>query len=411
MKTETAEELRALRRVEELEAELEVSRAHSEKGATAKARFLANMSHEFRTPLNAILGFAELLDSDPNQTLGVERHREYIAAIHDSGRRLLTTLDNILEMTKIEGGKVELSEHEISVSALIASSVQLVRAEADKAQVRIDIEILDDWMLIVDERAMRRVLVNLLLNAIKFNYSGGHVRLAACSNRVGRLAIRITDTGIGIEETAIPKLLEPFTQASDDLARRYEGGGLGLTIAKGLLELHDGKLEIESKPDVGTTVTVVFPPFRIVGQRSADDLTVLGFSGEPTTNFDECLVLEFCDRTVSVFAGSGNCVLGRNREKPNEVKCDIVIDDQRVSRPHARVRYEDDGFYLFDQSRRGTHVVRDDGARLYARPDTSIRLSGHGTIYLGVPPEEPGAQPIRFRLVRQAQRADDAGRS
>jgi nitrogen-specific signal transduction histidine kinase len=405
MKVVSQDEISALRRVEELEAELEVARAESEKAIIAKTRFLANMSHEFRTPLNGILGFAELLASDPNQALGAERHREYIAAIHDSGRRLSTTLDNILEMTKIEGGKVELSEREIPVSDLIASSVQLVRSEADKAKLRIDIEITDDRVLIVDERAMRRVLVNLLLNAIKFNHPGGHVRLAACTDRVGGLAIRITDTGIGIEETEIPKLLEPFTQASDDLARRYEGGGLGLPIAKGLLEMHDGKLEIESKPDFGTTVTIVFPAFRIVGQKLADDLTVLDLSGDPTTNFDECLVLEFCGRTVSVFVGSGNCVLGRNREKPNEVKCDIVVDDQRVSRPHARVRYENDGFYLFDQSRRGTHVVRDDGTRLYARPDTPVRLSDDGMIYLGVPPEEPGGQPIRYRLTSQAQQA------
>jgi nitrogen-specific signal transduction histidine kinase len=406
MTVKNPEEAGALRRVEELEAELETARAESEKGAIVKARFLANMSHEFRTPLNAILGFAELLASDLNQALGAERHREYVAAIIDSGWRLLTTLDDILEMTKIEGGKVELSEREIPVSDLIASSVQLVRAAADKARLRIDIEITDDRVLIVDERAMRRVLVNLLLNAIKFNHPGGHVRLAACTDRGGSLAIRITDTGIGIEEAEIPKLLEPFTQASDDLARRYEGGGLGLPIAKGLLEMHDGKLEIESKPDFGTTVTIVFPPYRIVGQKLADDdLTVLDLSGDTTTSFDECLVLEFCDRTVSVFAGSGNCVLGRNREKPNEVKCDIVVYDQRVSRPHARVRYEGDGFYLFDQSRHGTHVVRDDGTRVYARPDTPIRLSDDGEIYLGVAPEEPGAQPIRYHLASQALQA------
>jgi nitrogen-specific signal transduction histidine kinase len=405
MTVEIPRDVCAFRRIAELEAELEVARAESEKGAVVKARFLANMSHEFRTPLNAILGFSELLACDPNQKLDAERRREYIAAIHDSGRRLSTTLDNILEMTKIEGGTVELSEREIPVSELIAASVQLVRAEADKAQLRIDIEIADDRVLVVDERAVRRVLVNLLLNAIKFNHPGGHVRLAARTNSVGGLAIRITDTGIGIEEVTIPKLLEPFVQASDDLARLYEGGGLGLTVAKGLLELHDGKLEIESKPEFGTAVTVVFPPFRVVGQKQPDDLTVLDFSGDPTTSFDECLVLEFCDRTVTVYAGSGNCVLGRNREKPNEVKCDIVVDDQRVSRPHARIRYEGDGFYLFDQSRRGTHVVGDDGTRLFARPDTSIRLSDFGVIFLGVAPEERGAQPIRFRLVRQAPHA------
>ena len=362
------------------------------------------MNHECRTPLNAILGFAEVLANDLNQTAGTERQRGYVAAIYEGGRRLSGMLDNILEMARIEAGKVELVESETPIAAVIASVVRLIRSEADKAQLRIDTELDEDPVVLVDERAMRRILLNLLLNAIKFSRAGGHVRVAMESDPSGGIAITIADTGVGIAKNEIALLLEPFTQSSDDLARRYEGGGLGLPIAKGLLELHDGRLQVESELGVGTTVKVILPPFRVMGKIHTEDATILDLESEQyTPGFDESLLLVFGDQTVVAYPGSGNCVIGRNREKPNEVKCDIVVNDQRVSRPHARIRYEEDGFYLFDQSRRGTYVVSEDGKRSFACQDAPIRLGSEGLIYLGIAPEEPGAQPVRF------QRNDRAG--
>jgi nitrogen-specific signal transduction histidine kinase len=395
---QTPQELELLHQIEELQAELASARAAAQNAAVAKARFLANMSHELRTPLNAVLGFAEVLAAPNAGAPASAQYRDYVAAIHDGGQRLSTMLDNLLEMARLEAGKMELIAREIAISAVVASAVQLVRPEAEKAQRRVDVEIADDCVLLVDERALRQVLLNILRNAIKFSKTGGHVNLSVKKDRGSGLVIRITDTGIGMNEADIPKVLEPFTQVSDDLARSYEGAGLGLPVAKGLVELHDGRLEIDSEVDVGTTVRIILPAYRVKGHEPMEDSTLLEIGGGDTRGFEEHMVVEFEGNSVAVFAGSGNCVLGRNREKPNEVRCDIVVNDQRVSRPHACIRCESDGFWLFDQSRRGTHVVHDDGSLSFSRQDQPVLLKGAGKIYLGVEPHEVGAQAIQYRL-------------
>ena len=248
-----------------------------------------------------------------------------------------------------------------------------------------------------DERALRRTISNLLSNAVKFTASGGHVRIALKGDPDQGLSIAITDTGIGMEMAEVPRLLQPFAQGAEDLARKYEGGGLGLSVAKSLVELHDGSLEIRSKLGVGTSVTLHLPPHRLIGHVT-DDETVLGLEPEAAADFGSRLILEYDSTAASVFEGSGNCLLGRNREKPNEVRCDIVVDDRRVSRPHARVRRESDGFFLFDLSQRGTHVVPEDGSPILVRHEAPLRLESRGRIYLGVDPASADIQPIVYRL-------------
>ena len=380
-------------------AQLAAAKLDAQNAAVSKERFLANMNHELRTPLNVILGFSEVLLSDAYGALA-GKHREYVELIHEGGRRLSAMLDNVLEIAKIEAGKVDIRNDRIDLRALVSSALQLVRPEAEKNHLRIEVEGVEGLTVTADERALRRAVVHLLSNAVKFTQAGGHVTISASVDRATGLALKITDTGIGLNEADLPRLMKPFTQASDDLARIYEGGGLGLPIANALIGLHDGSLHISSKVGVGTVVTVTLPPHRVGGGLDVDDATVPDFTLElqAGASFASHLVLEFEGARVKVFEGSGNCLLGRNRDGADKIRCDIVVNDQRVSRPHALVRFKDDGFYLTDQSRRGTVVVDGEGPRRL-RENEPLRLGGAGEIFLGMEPGSADARPIRFAVV------------
>ena len=381
-----------------LRADLAAARLEAQNAAASKARFLANMSHELRTPLNAIIGFADFLLADPSQALA-PRVREYLGLIKQGGSRLSTLLENILEIAKIEAGKIQIDDERLELGSLVGSALQLVRSEAEKNALRIDVEGVDGWTIVGDERALRRALVHIVSNAVKFTQHGGHVSVVARLDDEHGLQIRVTDTGIGMKEEDIPRLMQPFAQASEDLARIYEGGGLGLPIAKALLELHDGTLEITSKENVGTAVTITLPFHRLDGDFGQEDSTVLDIAlGGEQPAFITRLSLEFEGTRVNVFEGSGTCLLGRNREGAERVRCDVVVNDQRVSRPHANVRFRDNGFYIVDQSRRGTFVVDERGACTYLRENEACRLGRSGEIYLGMEPGAADARAVRYRL-------------
>ena len=387
--------------ISKLQEELTAAKLEAQNAAVSKARFLANMNHELRTPLNAIIGFSEILRSEAFGPLGSPRYAEYAQAIMDGGRRLSAILDSVLEMAQIEAGKVQLQETEIALPDLIGPLLQLVHADVERGGLRIDSEGIEPVRLYIDERAVRRALLNLLTNAVKFTNTGGHIRVSAQLDPARGLQLRITDTGIGMDEEDIPRLLEPFTQASEDLARVYEGGGLGLPIAKALLELHDIQMSLTSKKGYGTQVTLLFPRHRIRGDVLPEDVTILDFTDSVPARFTTRLEVEFQGKQVSVFNGSGTCLLGRNRDLPEKVRCDLIIDDQRVSRPHASIRYENGGFVIHDQSRRGTYILNADGTQKLLQSE-SARLGSSGAIYLGMAPNSPEARPIHFRMTSGA---------
>ncbi len=256
-------------------AEVALRRAKdlAETASRTKSRFLATMSHELRTPLNAIMGFSEIMTSELCGPLENARYREYNKDINESAGHLLALINDILELSKAEAGKLELQEGLVDFGSLVESSIRLIRQQAVCGEVAIETEIAPEiapLRLHGDERKLKQILLNLLSNAVKFTPPGGRVEVRVACDRAGSLVIGVRDTGIGIAEADLPEVLEPFGQAGNHSDQSDQGTGLGLPLAKAMAELHGGSLTIDSVLGVGTTVTVVFPSERILDQtRSA----------------------------------------------------------------------------------------------------------------------------------------------
>jgi signal transduction histidine kinase len=237
----------------------------AEMANRTKSEFLANMSHELRTPLNAIIGFSEVMCNEVMGQLGSPRYRAYAQDIRDSGTHLLNIINDILDVSKAEAGMVELCEEELRVTDLSETAMRLVRQRADGSGVHLRTELPEGLPAIwADGRRMKQVLLNLLSNAVKFTSQGGQVSLSAALVDDGSLEIRVADQGIGISEADLERVLEPFTQADSSLSRRHEGTGLGLPLSRALIEMHGGRLKLESVEGVGTTATVSLPPARLL---------------------------------------------------------------------------------------------------------------------------------------------------
>ena len=223
------------------------------------------MSHELRTPLNAIIGFSEIIRDERIGPVGNERYRDYANDILASGRHLLDLINDILNLSKIEAGTDELNEEEIELPQLLGSVAVLVGNRAKRDGVRLTFDVPDSLpRLHADTRKLRQILVNLLDNGVKFTAAGGQVTLRARCDANSSYVFQVIDTGIGIAPEDIPKALSKFGQVESTLNRNYEGTGLGLPLAKSLVEQHAGSLELESRPGEGTTVTVRFPARRTV---------------------------------------------------------------------------------------------------------------------------------------------------
>ena len=234
----------------------------------AKSMFLANMSHELRTPLNAILGFSEIMRDAMLGPLD-QRYRGYAKDIHLSGAYLLRLINDILDTSKIDAGQMHLEQDRIDLAELIGECERLVLERARTAGVAVVCAIGRGFPPIAGDRLrLKQALLNLLVNAVKFTPAGGSVRVSASAARPHGIDIAIADTGIGMEPASIARALEPFQQLDNRLARRYEGTGLGLPLAKSLIELHGGRLTIESAASKGTTARIWLPPERLLDQTS-----------------------------------------------------------------------------------------------------------------------------------------------
>jgi signal transduction histidine kinase len=242
------------------EAEMERARLQAELANRAKSDFLANMSHELRTPLNAIIGFSEAIAHGLLGHITDPRQIEYIKDIHASGLLLLSIINDVLDMSKIEAGMLQLTHDAIRVRRLVDEAIPIVRERARARKLDLVADLPDgDLLLIGDERALKQVLLNLLSNAIKFSHEGGRVEIRAWEAQDGAVAIEIKDHGIGMTPEEAGRALQPFGQASSVTARSYGGTGLGLPIAKGLAEAHRGTLTIDSSPGRGTAVRIILP--------------------------------------------------------------------------------------------------------------------------------------------------------
>jgi signal transduction histidine kinase len=246
-----------------VEAQLVETKNSAEAASRAKTEFLANMSHELRTPLNAIIGFSEILTQESLGPLGHPSYRDYVHDVHESGVHLLRIINDILDLSKIEVGKLALNETPIVPGEVVESCVRIVRERADAAGLNLIAEIAPDLpALNADERMVKQVLLNLLSNAIKFTAPGGSVRVVARVATDDGLTIQVIDDGIGIAKVDIERAMQPFEQVDSSLHRKYQGTGLGLPLARSMCELHGGSFAIESTVGKGTTVTVRFPAAR-----------------------------------------------------------------------------------------------------------------------------------------------------
>jgi two-component system cell cycle sensor histidine kinase PleC len=243
-----------------------LAKTRAEEANATKSKFLANMSHELRTPLNAIIGFSEIMGSGMFGQLGSEKYQEYCRDILTSGQYLLDVINDILDMSKIEAGRVKLDLESLDLSRMVAESLRVVSGRAESKQLILREQTEHDMHIIADRRAMKQIAVNLLSNSVKFTPDGGTVtvRTKRLENSV---MLMIADTGIGIAPQSLTRLGRPFEQVESQLSKTYHGSGLGLAIAKSLAKLHGGKMRLRSKLGAGTVVMVTLP--RDVGKLSA----------------------------------------------------------------------------------------------------------------------------------------------
>ncbi|TAK49767.1 MAG: PAS domain S-box protein [Xanthobacteraceae bacterium] len=230
----------------------------AEEASQAKSKFLANMSHELRTPLNAIIGFSEVMGGGMFGPLGSERYHEYCRDILASGQYLLEVINDVLDMSKIEAGRMKFDLEDLDLSQVLDEALRVVSGRADNKRLTLSAAIDDGIHVVADRRAMKQIAVNLLSNAVKFTPEGGQIEVQSriCAQSV---VLRISDTGIGISREAIGRLGRPFEQVESQLAKSYHGSGLGLAIAKSLTALHGGRMRLRSQPGQGTTVLVRLP--------------------------------------------------------------------------------------------------------------------------------------------------------
>ncbi len=243
----------------EQERALESARAESERANAAKTRFLATMSHELRTPLNAIIGFSEMLANEVQMRLDADRRRDYAQLINDSGHHLLSVVNGILDMSKMETGDFEITPEPFAPGSVIRNCCELLALRARDAGLTLAVCVPADLPdLVADKRAVKQVLLNLLSNAIKFTNQGGQVSISARAEGA-RLVIAVEDNGIGISESDLPRIGEAFFQARSGHDRRHDGTGLGLSIVKGLVGLHGGDVDVKSELGQGTRIAVRLP--------------------------------------------------------------------------------------------------------------------------------------------------------
>ena len=261
------DEIAERRRVEH---ELLVAKNQAERASRAKTEFLSHMSHELRTPLNAIIGFSEFMSAQTRGPVGAPIYLDYLASITASGQHLLSVIDDILELSQLETGKMPLLDEAISLRDAAAGAIEAVQTQRGARRVIVKNTISDDTeRLWADRRAVHHILRHIIDNAVKFSVSSAQVTVSTDLAPAGGLEVRISDTGSGIPPDRLGRLFEPFQHGDTMLARSNRGVGLGLPIAYSLMRLHDGEIRLASSLGAGTTVTLSFPAGRVLASATS----------------------------------------------------------------------------------------------------------------------------------------------
>ncbi|TDR89933.1 sensor histidine kinase [Enterovirga rhinocerotis] len=268
-----AERDQMLVELEEAKANSDEARRRAEEANLAKSRFLATMSHELRTPLNAIMGFSEVMKNEVFGPHSNPAYREYSGDVHESGQHLLTLINEILDLSRIEAGRYDLSEEAIQLSWAVSEASHMVAMRA-KAKGQIIRDLIDPSLprLWADERAVRQIVLNILSNAIKFTPPGGEIEIKVGWTASGGQYVSVKDSGPGIPEDEIPIVMSSFGRGSLAIKTAEQGSGLGLPIVKGLIDLHGGGFQIRSRAREGTEVIVTFPSARVIDALPAVDI-------------------------------------------------------------------------------------------------------------------------------------------
>ena len=255
----------SMARTQRRNCELEEARHRAEAANESKSQFLAIMTHELRTPLNAIIGFTDLMQNATFGKIEPPRYGEYMTDIHSAAHQLLATINDVLDMAKVEQGKMTLRDEPVELKSVIEVALRVVRERAHTAQLRLDSELPEQPVILrADPRALRHILLNLLSNALKFTPAGGTIGVKVNLCPIGGVDLTVADSGIGMTQEHIAVALTPFAQVENAYTRKHEGTGLGLPLVKSLVELHGAELAIESRLRAGTAVRIRFGADRVL---------------------------------------------------------------------------------------------------------------------------------------------------